>query len=110
MSSSAPPKPLLSVRDLKTWFPVKRGVWAKTVDHVRAVDGVSFDINAGETIGLVGESGCGKTTLGRTLLRLEKVRSGALFFQDQDLLTMGGRKWRRLRKRCRSSFRTRFRP
>ena len=72
--------PLLKARDIRTWFPVKRGIFSKTVGHVRAVDGVSFDIYKGMTLGLVGESGCGKTTLGRTLLGLEKIRSGSVVF------------------------------
>ena len=71
-------KPLLQVRDLKTWFPIKRGVLARTHGHVRAVDGVSLEVHAGETVGLVGESGCGKTTLGRTVIGLEKPRSGEI--------------------------------
>src|SRR5690349_6736896 len=56
-------EPLLEVRDLRTYFPIKRGVFARTVGHVKAVDGVSFDVHAGKTLGLVGESGCGKTTV-----------------------------------------------
>jgi oligopeptide/dipeptide ABC transporter ATP-binding protein len=70
--------PLLQIRDLKTWFPITRGIFSRTVGHVRAVDGVSFDIAPGETVGLVGESGCGKTTLGRTVLGLEPRKSGEI--------------------------------
>jgi oligopeptide/dipeptide ABC transporter ATP-binding protein len=71
---------LVEVTDLKTWFPIKAGVFRRTVGHVRAVDGVSFSVPRGQTFGLVGESGCGKTTLGRTLLGLIKPTSGHLFF------------------------------
>lgn len=61
---------ILSVRDLKKYFPIKAGVLQKTVGHVKAVDGVSFDIVKGETLGIVGESGCGKSTTGRAIIRL----------------------------------------
>lgn len=70
--------PLLQIHDLKTWFPITSGVFSRIVGHVRAVDGVSFDIAPGETVGLVGESGCGKTTLGRTVLGLEPRKSGEI--------------------------------
>ncbi len=70
--------PLLQVNDLKTWFPIRRGILARTTGHVRAVDGVTFDVHAGETVGLVGESGCGKTTLGRTLMGLEPRHAGEI--------------------------------
>jgi len=68
--------PLLQIRDLQTWFPIKRGVLARTTGHIHAVDGISFEMAPGETVGLVGESGCGKTTLGRTIMGLEAKRSG----------------------------------
>lgn len=79
---------LLSVKDLCTWFPIKRGLLRKTVGHVRAVDGVSFDIRAGQTLGLVGESGCGKTTVGRSILRLVEPRSGDVEFQGRNVLQL----------------------
>ncbi len=75
--------PLLSVMDLRTYFPIKSGLLQRTVGHVKAVDGVSFDIAKGETLGLVGESGCGKTTVGRTILRLIPATSGEVIFDDQ---------------------------
>jgi oligopeptide/dipeptide ABC transporter ATP-binding protein len=77
--------PLLQIQDLKTWFPIRRGVLARTKGYVRAVDGVSLDIHAGETVGLVGESGCGKTTLGRTVMGLEPRRAGAIRLGDAPL-------------------------
>lgn len=63
-------EPLLEVKNLKTYFPIKGGVFSRTIGHVKAVDGVSFTINKGEVFGLVGESGSGKTTIGKTILRL----------------------------------------
>jgi len=79
-------EPILTVSNLKTWFPIKRGIIAKTVGYIKAVDGVSFHINKGETLGLVGESGCGKTTLGRTITGLEKACTGEIFFQGKNTL------------------------
>ena len=73
--------PLLEVRDLQTYFPIKRGVFSRTVGYVKAVDGVSFDVHAGKTLGLVGESGCGKTTVGRTILRLIPQTGGTVRYR-----------------------------
>jgi oligopeptide/dipeptide ABC transporter ATP-binding protein len=73
--------PLLEIRNLKTWYPVKKGVFARTAGYVRAVDGVDLTLGRGETLGVVGESGCGKSTLARTILRLEKPRAGTILFQ-----------------------------
>ncbi|MFT4977142.1 MAG: peptide/nickel transport system ATP-binding protein [Myxococcota bacterium] len=77
--------PILSVKDLKVWFPIKKGILGRTVDHVHAVDGVSFDVYPGQTLGLVGESGCGKTTIGRSILRLVEPTGGQVFFKGRDL-------------------------
>ena len=82
--------PLLDVRDLHTWFPVKKGIFARTVGHVKAVNGVSFTMRAGETLGVVGESGCGKSTLSRTILRLEKAHAGSVFFEGKDVFKLRG--------------------
>lgn len=79
---------LLDIRSLKTYYPIKRGVFAKTVGFVRAVDDVDITINKGETVALVGESGCGKTTFGRTLIGLERAHEGQIFFDGHDLLKM----------------------
>ena len=90
--------PLLQVRDLSTWFPIKRGVLARTVGHVKAVDGVSFDVHAGKTLGLVGESGCGKTTVGRTILRLIPATRGSVMYKGEDFFAYRGEELRRLRR------------
>ena len=90
--------PLLEVRDLATWFPVKRGLLSLTAGWVRAVDGVSFVIDRNETLGLVGESGCGKTTLGRTLLGLEQATGGDVLFDGRSIPAMSRREMDRLRR------------
>ncbi len=77
---------LLEVENLKKYFPVKKGVFSRTVGQVRAVDGVSFTLKRGETLGLVGESGCGKTTVGRSILRLIEPTAGSVKFNGKDLL------------------------
>ncbi len=79
---------MLEIRDLRTWFPVRRGLLNRVVGHVKAVDGVSLHVMEGETLGLVGESGCGKTTLGRSIVGLERPRSGHILFQGADMKTL----------------------
>jgi peptide/nickel transport system ATP-binding protein len=78
---------LIDVKDLKMHFPIKRGILKRTVGHVRAVDGVSFHIKRGETLGLVGESGCGKTTAGRCVVRAYQPTSGQILYHEDDNLT-----------------------
>jgi len=90
--------PLLSVRDLKTHFPIKRGILQRTVGHVKAVDGVSFDLAPGETLGLVGESGCGKTTVGRTVLRLLPATGGEVVFDGKSVFKQSAVDMRALRR------------
>jgi oligopeptide/dipeptide ABC transporter ATP-binding protein len=80
---------LLEVENLKKHFPVQKGILGRTVGHVKAVDGVSFSLRRGETLGLVGESGCGKTTVGRSLLRLIEPTEGRIRFNGQNLLELG---------------------
>jgi oligopeptide/dipeptide ABC transporter ATP-binding protein len=89
---------LLSVKDLKKYFPIKKGLFANTVGHVRAVDGVSFDVARGEVLGLVGESGCGKTTTGRVILRLIEATAGQVLFEGKDVLALGKRDLREIRR------------
>lgn len=91
-------EPLLKVRDLCTWYPIKKGLFGKTQDFVKAVDHVSFEVFPGETLGLVGESGCGKTTLGRTILRLVEPSSGQLIFEGKDITHTGKKELRSLRR------------
>ena len=89
---------LLSVRDLRKHFAIKGGILSRTIDKVHAVDGVSFDIGAGETLGLVGESGCGKSTTGRCILRLIEPSSGEVWFKGADVRQMNGAALRALRR------------
>ena len=92
-------QPLISIRDLKVHFPVTgRGLLRRSRQVVHAVDGVNLDINSGETLGLVGESGCGKTTLGRAILRLTEPTSGQILFRDQDLAHLSNRELRAHRR------------
>jgi oligopeptide/dipeptide ABC transporter ATP-binding protein len=88
---------LLEVHDLKKYFPVKKGILSRTIGEVRAVDGISFTLERGETLGVVGESGCGKTTVGRSILRLIEPTSGQVFFNGQDLLRLRGEELRKMR-------------
>lgn len=91
-------KPILEVRNLKTWFPTTKNFFGKTLDYVKAVDDVSFNVHEGETLGLVGESGCGKTTLGRTILRLVPAHDGEVIFEGRNLLTLNQNDMKDVRK------------
>ncbi|HSI00795.1 MAG TPA: ATP-binding cassette domain-containing protein, partial [Reyranella sp.] len=89
---------LLSVRNLQKRFAVSGGFFKRTVDQVHAVDGVSFDIGKGETLGLVGESGCGKSTTGRCILRLIEPSAGEVWFEGNDVTRMGHEALQKLRR------------
>lgn len=91
-------EPVLKVRNLKTWFPAKKSFLGKVEGWVKAVDDVSFDVYPGETLGLVGESGCGKTTLGRTIIRLADPLSGEVFFDGRNLMELTHRELKPVRK------------
>ncbi|HOJ00460.1 MAG TPA: dipeptide ABC transporter ATP-binding protein [Anaerolineaceae bacterium] len=95
---------ILHVEDLKMHFPIKRGVIQRTVGYVHAVDGITFDIYQGETLGLVGESGCGKTTAGRTILQLYKATSGSVIFQGKDLVQLKSEEMRQTRRKIQMIF------
>ena len=97
-------QPLLDVRDLHTHFAVKRGLMRRTVGHLRAVDGVSFEVHRGETLGLVGESGCGKSTVARTILRLLPATSGSVVFDGHDVLAANRSRLRGLRRQMQIIF------
>ena len=98
-SASLPPTSnLLQVRNLQVWFPSTKNILGKTTGYVKAVDDVSFDVVQGETLGLVGESGCGKTTLGRALLRLIEPRSGSIIYRGQNLVPWSKNQLKPLRK------------
>lgn len=99
---------LIEVRDLVKYFPVRGGILQRIQGWVKAVDGVSFDIRKGETLGLVGESGCGKTTVGRTLLQLIPPTSGHAFFEGQDLTTLGRQELKALRREMQIVFQDPF--
>ncbi|MCM3203770.1 ABC transporter ATP-binding protein [Paenibacillus illinoisensis] len=95
MSSKRPP--LLSVEGLKVYYPIRQGIFSQVTDHVKAVDGISFSIPEGETLGLVGESGCGKSSVGRTLLQLETPYDGSILYAGRELAELGKRELRRTR-------------
>jgi peptide/nickel transport system ATP-binding protein len=96
--------PLLRVEDLQVHFPVRKGLLKRVVAHVRAVDGVSLDIAAGRTLGLVGESGCGKTTVGKALLRLVEPTGGRVLFRGEDLARLSRRELRHWRREAQIIF------
>ena len=97
-TGSTTEKPLLVVDDLKTYFPIRSGLLQRVTSHFKAVDGVSFDIKPGETLGLVGESGCGKTTIGRTILRLQPNSGGRVIFDGHDVFAASGKELQSLRR------------
>ena len=108
MSDPSTAEPLLSVRDLKVHFPVKGGVLQRTVDVVKAVDGISFDVPRGKTVGLVGESGSGKTTTGRAIARLVPITAGSVHYENRDLATLSRRDFFAYRKKIQVIFQDPF--
>ena len=101
-------EPILSVSDLKVHFPVKGGVLQRTIDVVKAVDGISFDVHRGKTIGLVGESGSGKTTTGRAIARLVPITSGSVRYEKRDLAALSRRDFFSYRKKIQVIFQDPF--
>ena len=97
-------QPLLRVEGLKTWYPLRKGVLGRVYDHVKAVDDVSLEVYEGETLGLVGESGCGKTTLGRSILRLAEPTDGKVWFDGIEVTSLKGQALRDFRKQAQIVF------
>jgi len=91
-------EPLMQIKNLKTYFPIRNGFFGGISDHVKAVDNVTFDVYPGETLGLVGESGCGKTTIGRTIIRLEEPTEGEMIYKGKDIAKMNTEELRLFRK------------
>lgn len=103
-NNNHPKEILVKVRDLKKHFPIRRGVFRRTVGYVQAVDGISFDIYKGETLGLVGESGCGKSTAGRTILQLLQPTGGQVFFGNDELTRLNRNELRKRRRHMQMIF------
>jgi peptide/nickel transport system ATP-binding protein/oligopeptide transport system ATP-binding protein len=103
-SSAGAAPPLMQVGNLKKYFPIRRGFLSRTVGHVKAVDGVSFVVHAGEVLGLVGESGCGKTTTGRSILRLIEPTDGSIKFEGMEVTGLSRRSMRALRRQMQIIF------
>jgi len=99
---------MLEVKDLKMYFPIKRGLLRRTAGYVKAVDGVTFSIGKGETLGLVGESGCGKTTVGKCVVRLLRPTSGSIYFENNDISGLSPKELREYRKRMQIVFQDPF--
>ena len=103
-AAAKPEDNILEVKGLKTWFPIKTGLFSRVTGHVKAVDGISFSIRRGTTMGLVGESGCGKTTVGRTILRLTPKTEGQVLFDGQDIYALDTKQMNALRPKLQIIF------
>lgn len=97
-------QPILKVEHLRTWFPLRKGIFNRVYEYVKAVDDVSFEVYPGETLGLVGESGCGKTTLGRSILRLIEPSDGRIIFEGHDIMSLSGNGLREYRRQAQIVF------
>ncbi len=97
-------EPLLKIKNLNTWFPIKKGFLQRSTEVVKAVNNISFEVFPGETLGLAGESGCGKTTLGRSIIRLIEPVSGKIIFKNQDILSLPANEMRQARKKMQLIF------
>jgi len=97
-------EPLLKIKNLNTWFPIKKGFLQRSTEVVKAVNNISFEVFRGETLGLAGESGCGKTTLGRSIIRLIEPVSGKIIFKNQDILSLPANEMRQARKKMQLIF------
>lgn len=100
--------PILSIRNLKKYYPIRKGIITHTVGNVKAVDGVNLDIYSGETLGLVGESGCGKSTIGRQIVRLEQPTEGEIFFKQNNLAKYSKSEMNQLRTKLQMVFQDPF--
>ncbi len=101
-------EPILEVKNVKKYFPIRKGLFLKHVNDVKAVDGVSFELKRGQTLGLVGESGCGKSTLGRTIIRLYEATEGSIRFKGRDFASIGGADLRKERQNIQMIFQDPF--
>ena len=101
-------KPLVRIRNLKTFYPIRKGVFLRVANHIRAVDHINLDIPKGATLALVGESGCGKTTLGESILQLVPDAQGEVFFNDQNIMNLKGETLKRFRKHMQIVFQDPF--
>lgn len=101
-------EPILEVKNVKKYFPIRKGLFLKHVGDVKAVDGVSFELKRGQTLGLVGESGCGKSTLGRTIIRLYEATEGSIRFKGRDFASIGGADLRKERQNIQMIFQDPF--